>query len=82
MIFSKIWQRYLFLSLLKVFFLILLGFFLLYTLMDYSLHMQEFTNASSASFNKIIVYYGLQFIKRLELLLPLTLLISSIHILC
>ena len=41
MIFIKIWQRYFLVGILKTFFLFLLCFFILYALVDYSMHMQE-----------------------------------------
>lgn len=82
MILRTIWERYLFGELIKIFLLFLIGFFLLYTMMDYSMHMQEFTKTNSARMLDILLYSGSQFIKRLDLLLPLALLIASIKVLC
>ncbi len=82
MILKTIWERYLFVEIIKIFLPFLVGFFLLYTLMDYSIHMQKFTTSDSVQVLDILLYYGSQFIKKLELLLPLALLIASIKVLC
>ncbi len=76
-----IWQRYLFINLLKSFLLFLFCFFLLYTLIDFSTHSQEFIKNEKIDFSKLLIYYTYQFIKRLPLLLPLSLLISTIKVL-
>jgi len=80
-IFNKIWQRYLLKETLKVFFLFLLCFFLLYALIDYSMHMQEILKNKKISWGNLSIYYGMLFSKRCDLLLPLSLLISSVKVL-
>jgi len=79
---TKIWQRYLFTELCKVFFFFLVGFFFLYSLIDYSTHMQDFMSSGKVKLKEIFCFYGFQFIKRSVLLLPLALLIASIKVLC
>jgi len=76
-----IWRRYLFRSLLKVFFLFLGCFFFLYSLLDYSLHMQDFLVDKKIQFSHIFVYYFYQLIKRADLLVPLALMIATLKVL-
>lgn len=76
---GKIWQRYILGNLLKGFLFFLFCFFFLYSLIDFSTHAQDFFVKGSLNFPKFSSFYSYQFIKRLELLLPLSLLISSIR---
>lgn len=76
-----IWQRYLFKETVKVFFLFLFGFFALYSLIDYSLHMEDFVLNQKLQFGHLIIYYFSQFIKRQELLIPLALLVATLKVL-
>ncbi len=78
---GTIWQRYIFWNLLKGFLFFLLSFFLLYSLVDFSTHAQDFITKGSLNFSKLSFYYSYQLVKRLELLLPLALLISVIRVL-
>jgi lipopolysaccharide export system permease protein len=78
---NKIWQRYIFKDLLKCFGFFLLAFFLLYMLADFSTHVQDFIKEGKFSVLKIISYYLSQIFKRMPLLLPLALLISTIKVL-
>jgi lipopolysaccharide export system permease protein len=73
-----IWKRYFMREIMKVFSLFLLTFFFLYALLDYSTHMQDFVKDNKIQFFDIISYYGFQFIKRADLLLPLALLLATI----
>ena len=73
-----LWQRYLFKHLCKCFFLFLCSFFFLYSLIDFSTHAQDFFVDGTLSLSKLALYYSNQLIKRLQLLLPLALLISAI----
>lgn len=79
---TKIWERYILRELFKLFALFLFGFYFLYVVIDYSAHMQDLALGSKLSLLKIIQYYLLQFVKRMDILLPLALLISSIKVLC
>lgn len=81
MIFIKLWQRYLLKEILKSFFLFLFCFFFLYVLVDYSMHMQEILKNKKIFWGDLSIYYGMLFSKRCDLLLPLSLLISSIKVL-
>ncbi|MCB1106493.1 MAG: LptF/LptG family permease [Chlamydiia bacterium] len=81
MIPTKIWQRYFLKETLKVFFLFLFCFFFLYALIDYSMHMQEILKNKKISWSDLSLYYGMLFSKRCDLLLPLSLLISSVKVL-
>ena len=79
MIFDTIWERYIFKSLLKGFFLVLFCFFFLYALIDFSTHAHDFIIHGKVVFSKIYTFYLYQFIKRLIILLPLALLIAAIR---
>ena len=79
---TKIWQRYFFIELCKVFFFFLVSFFFLYSLIDYTTHMGDFVIEGKFRLKELCSYYGFQFIKRGFLLLPLSLLISTIKVLC
>jgi lipopolysaccharide export system permease protein len=81
MMLSKIWQRYLFKELIKVFILFLAGFFLLYAIIDYSTHMQDFIKDKRIQLSDVLLYYSYQFVKRSDLLLPLALLVAAIKVL-
>ena len=79
---TKIWQRYFFIELCKVFFFFLVSFFFLYSLIDYTTHAGDFFTEGKFQTKDLFCYYGFQFIKRSYLLLPLALLISTIKVLC
>jgi lipopolysaccharide export system permease protein len=81
MILKTIWERYLLAELLKVFTLFLGCFFFLYALIDYSLHMQDFSIDKQIQIKHIATYYFFQFIKRADLLLPLALLVATLKVL-
>lgn len=81
MIFRMLWERYLLRELFKVFFLFLGCFFFLYSLLDYSLHMQDFIVDKHINFSHLCTYYFYQFIKRSDLLIPLALLIATLKVL-
>lgn len=81
MIVSTIWERYLLREILKVFFLFLGCFFFLYALIDYSMHMQDFIADKRIQIPHLLVYYFFHFIKRADLLIPLSLLISTLKVL-
>src|SRR5690348_8415177 len=81
MMLASIWQRYLFREILKVFFLFLGCFFFLYSILDYSLHMQDFLVDKQIHLGHLFIYYFYQFIKRADLLIPLALLIATLKVL-
>lgn len=76
---GTIWQRYVFFRLLKGFLFFFLSFFLLYSLIDFSTHPGDFFGNGSLRIAKLYTYYEHQLFKRIELLLPLSLLVSSIR---
>ncbi len=78
---TKIWERYIFKDLIKFFAFFLFSFFLLYFLADFSTHVHDFIKEGKISLSKIVTYYVHQFFKRMPLLLPLALLISTIKVL-
>lgn len=82
MIFKQLWERYILQELLKFFVFFIFCFYFLYFLIDYSTHIQELMRGRFIPLGKIAQYYGFQFIKRLEIILPLSLLISIIRLLC
>ena len=77
---NKIWQRYLFMELMRVFGLFLACFYFLYVLIDYSVHTKDFQNGT-LSFVHIAAYYGCQFTKRGDILIPIAILIATIKVL-
>lgn len=81
MIFSTLWERYLFREVVKVFFSSLGCFFLVYGLIDYSLHMQDFVSNEKIQFSQLLSYYSFQFIKRATFLIPISLLITTLKVL-
>ena len=76
-----LWERYFLKEAVKAFAFFLGCFFVLYSLLDYSLHMQDFIKDKQIQFVDIFIYYYHQFIKRAALLIPLTLLITTIKLL-
>jgi len=76
-----IWRRYVSYEIGKVFTLFLAGFFFLYALIDYSLHMQDFIVDKRIQLSHMTVYYFFQFIKRADLLIPLALLVATLKVL-
>ncbi len=76
-----IWQRYILREILKVFLLFLGCFFFLYSLIDYSLHMQDFIVDKRIQISHTAIYYFFQFVKRAALLTPLALLIATLKVL-
>jgi lipopolysaccharide export system permease protein len=82
MILSQIWERYFFRELVKVFTLFLCTFYFLYVIVDYSTHMQDFIKNKQIQFSDIARFYSVHFVKRADLLLPLSLLIATIKVLC
>jgi lipopolysaccharide export system permease protein len=78
---KAIWERYLLREILKVFLLFLGCFFFLYALIDYSMHMQDFIVDKRIQISHIAIYYFFHFIKRANLLIPLSLLVSTLKVL-
>jgi lipopolysaccharide export system permease protein len=78
---TKIWEKYFFREILKVFFFFLFSFFFLYSLIEYSMHMDDFIKNNHLQVGEVILYYVNQLLKRLDFLLPMALLLSTIKVL-
>jgi lipopolysaccharide export system permease protein len=76
-----IWRRYFFSEILKFFFFFLLSFFFLYSIIEYSTHMNDFFKEKEWQPQEVVLYYANQLLKRLDFLLPLALLLSTIKVL-
>lgn len=81
MIRVALWQRYIFKQFLKTFFFFLFSAYLLYVVLDYCSHAQDFLHGKKIYLHQIASYYAFHFFKRSELLFPLALLVSTIHVL-
>lgn len=81
MIFKPLFERYVFKEICQLFGLFLFCFFLLYVLIDYSLRAQDFAMNQKIHLSHLLTYYGAQFVKRADLLLPLALLIATLKVL-
>lgn len=77
----KRWQLYFYKEIAKVFFFFLFGFFFLYSLIEYSTHMDDFFKTPTLDAASIALYYLNQFLKRLDFLIPMALLLSTIKVL-
>jgi lipopolysaccharide export system permease protein len=75
----KLWVRHCVRETAKVFGLLLGCFFLLYIMIDYSVHSNVLGDASPP-FGELLRYYLFQFVKRAHILLPFALLVSTIKV--
>jgi len=66
----KQWKLYFYREISKVFFFFLFGFFFLYSIIEYSTHMDDFFKTPNANAYSIALYYVNQFLKRLDFLSP------------
>ncbi len=73
-----LWERTIYRKTLQTFFLFLTLFYLFYSFVDYSTHINDFLKENRIQLIDLVSYYGYQFIKRAELLIPLALLIATI----
>jgi len=80
--FSKIWQRYIFREFFKFVFFFLFCFYLIYVVIDFSIHLNDFVHGKQIGMWNVAKYYGFQFVKRADILLPLATLLGAIKILC
>jgi lipopolysaccharide export system permease protein len=78
---TKIWERYIFKDLLRCFFFFLFAFFLLYSLLDFSANASTLIKNNQMQIERILIHYMHQFFKRLPMLMPLALLISTMKVL-
>lgn len=77
----KRWQRYFYREIVKLFLFFLFGFFFLYSLIEYSTHMDDFFKTTTVKTTSIALYYLNQFLKRLDFLIPMALLLTIIKVL-
>lgn len=83
MVGMKIWERYMIKELLKTFFLIIILFYGFYCLIDYAAHTSSNnSNHIQPSWAQLGLYYTAEFSKRMDVLIPFALLISSLRVLC
>lgn len=79
----KIWERYLIKELLKTFFFIIILFYGFYCLIDYAAHTSSHNqNHIQPTWTQLAFYYMAEFSKRMDVLIPFALLISSLRVLC
>ena len=79
MIYSSIQTRYILNMMLKRFFILLSLFYLTYVMFDLSIHISHLSEHST--FGGIVLYYLFNFIKRVDLLVPLSLMFTTISVL-
>ena len=82
MIFSCIWERYIFKELLKVFVFFLLCFFFLYVVILFSIQSFNFFEDGKIQILLMLKYYSFQFIKRTYLLTSLATLVAGVAVMC
>jgi lipopolysaccharide export system permease protein len=83
MFLTKIWERYFFKELFKTCIFFITCFYGLYVLIDYSSHTRSFHHASvQFQWFETVIYYGCEFVRRVEVLLPFAILIATIRTLC
>lgn len=76
----RTFYKYLTKEIILLTFFLLLSLFFLYALIDYSIHLKTF-NQERLGFGTIAFYYLWQFIQRLDILFPLSLMLATIKIL-
>lgn len=83
MFLTKIWERYFFKELVKTCLFFIICFYGLYMLIDYSSHTRNFHHANvQFQWLETVIYYGCEFVRRVEVLLPFAILIATIRTLC
>lgn len=82
MILASIWERYFLRKFIRTFLLFLGCFYGLYILIDYSSHMSTFAHKIHIPWLEIVRYYLFVFAGKSEILLPIALLIATVHTIC
>jgi lipopolysaccharide export system permease protein len=83
MFMSKIWERYFFREVAKSTFFFVIAFYSLYVIVDYANHASSFHHRHiEFQWRETALYYGCEFARRLEILLPFALMIATIRTLC
>ena len=75
-----LWKRYLLKKIAQNFFLILLCFFILFSLLDFSLHAGSFTKAKTGTWWLAITYYIFMFSNYLDFFLPCSFLLTCLKV--
>lgn len=76
----SIWKRYFYQEIGRTFLFLLGSFYALYVMIDLMVHIKDL-RAGHTSFLTWLVYYGCMFFRRLDVLIPFTVLIGSIRVL-
>lgn len=82
MLLTKIWERYFFKEALKTALLFLVCFFGIYVLIDYAHHTSLFREHGHFKWSIFGIYYASEFINKSELLIPMSILLGTIRVLC
>ena len=77
----RLWKRYFLSELLKTLLLFLFGFFILYSMIEYATRMDDFFKNEKLQLIPALHYYLNQFLKRIDFMLPMALLLSTIKVL-
>jgi lipopolysaccharide export system permease protein len=78
---TQVWERYIFKELIKTLLFVTLSFYVLYVLVDYSMHSKSLSKILTTA-PQFVKYYAYQFSKRADIILPMSILISTIRLLC
>lgn len=78
----KIWETYFALQFFKTILFLLLGFYSLYMLIDYSTHAATFHHHLHFSWNDFLKHYACEFVVHFNMLVPFAILIGGIKTLC
>lgn len=82
MMLTRIWERYFLREIIRSCLFFLSTFYGLYVLIDYASHAASFHHHVQFQVKETIIYYACEFTKRLDVLLPFSLLIASVRTLC
>jgi lipopolysaccharide export system permease protein len=77
----SIWSRLVFYKIHMLLLVYLCGFFCLYSFIDYSTRWHDFSKNTSLKLSEILIYYSQVFVKRLDIILPLALMIACLKVL-
>jgi len=77
----RLWNRYLFRVLFNTFLFFLFCFFLIYVVVDLSVHGIRFISIGKATFPEIAIFYSRSFAMHLQYFLPITFLLAALKVL-
>lgn len=81
MIFKNLWERHLCYQILKVLLFTVGCFYILYVVIDYSIHSHHFSKTTHFNWVDLAYYYFYLFMKRADLILPIAFIIASNNLL-